>query len=315
MIKSKYNSSTKSLEVWNYSPTPLKCDFILVDLDTNLGFFQGWVELPPNQGHCNIFNFSEDPMHSKILELGFELKVYSKFNNELIHQNQFSLSDSLPKNYFYGDGKVSGYGPWYDLEYLKGYDSFFNVLPTDVIYDLGGSIGVFSKWVDKHFNYDHIYVFEPNPLPIEGMKKTFKDKFINVFQKAISNKNSFVPFYLFNRYMANSIAGNNVSAENPNFLDIIKVESINLESFVNKENLKLPTILKVDIEGEEYNLIESLSSSFFSSIRLIIFEFHYNDNNKILNVINKLTSLGFNFDFKDNTKIEDYQGTIIFTKT
>ena len=94
----------------------------------------------------------------------------------------------------------------------------------------------------------------------------------------------------------------------------LEVDCINLETFILNNNLKPPTIIKCDIEGSEYDFIESLTDGFFEGIHTFIVEFHNNNNNQIWNPLKRLLNLGYSIKMTNNNKIDADMSTFIARK-
>ena len=74
----------------------------------------------------------------------------------------------------------------------------------------------------------------------------------------------------------------------------IEVKSISLENFIN-ENIDQCNYLKMDCEGAEYEIIDSLSENSFKKIQKICLEYHFASSKPILlqNLIQKLKSQSY----------------------
>ena len=84
---------------------------------------------------------------------------------------------------------------------------------------------------------------------------------------------------------------------------------------IKDNNALLPTIIKCDIEGAEYDFIESLSDEFFDTIRVFIVEYHYNDSNdKVWPLIKRFLNLGYTIRLVDKNVLEGNMGTFIAEK-
>ena len=298
MINTEYNYQTnlfKHVSLYNEQKI---IDFIAVDINTNLACASWWVDLPP-YGYSN-FNL---PINYIPYLSGIELNAYYK--GELISTSihQWKKSDNRFK--FFAPKKELSYGSWHSLVYDDEYNS--NFLPTDVVYDLGANFGVYTMWADYH-KVKQIYAFEPTPKNVECLKETFKwDNNIQIIEKAISNKNEIKKFYTHEHSVCNSL---NYNASET----VIDVECINLEQYIKENNLIAPTIIKCDIEGSEYEFIESLSDNFFQSVRTFIVEFHLNDGNKIWPIVSRLLNLGYSVRMVQNYYTTDNMGTLLAKK-
>ena len=55
----------------------------------------------------------------------------------------------------------------------------------------------------------------------------------------------------------------------------IQVDSITLQKIFDLNNIKKCNLLKLDCEGSEYEIIDSLPNSYFSMIDKMIIEYHF----------------------------------------
>ena len=134
------------------------------------------------------------------------------------------------------------------------------------------------------------------------------DKNITIFDKAISDIEMDKIFYTYRHSVSNTLTNNN------NYDDMITVSCINLENFIKEYNLLHPTIIKCDIEGAEYDFINSLTDDFFNGIHTFIVEFHNNDDERVLELIKKFLNLQFSIKLSKNINLNNNMGTFIAKK-
>jgi len=298
MISTTFSLDENKLVFYSTYKEYAKIDFILFDLNTSLGAFNWWMSFNNNQYHEWILD-SKYINHSS----GFNLKGYLK--EELVIDEIFQFKEIDNRFKFSNPGNELTYSSWFSLVYDREYDKYgLSFDSNDVVYDLGANVGAYSMWA-LYNNVKQVYAFEPTPNNISCLIKTFnKYPNIQIFDKAISDKNETCQFFTFPHSVCNSLC---YTEGNP-----INIESINLEDFINQNNLLSPTIIKCDIEGTEYKFINSLSDTFFNSIKFIIIEFHLNSDNKIWSLISKFLNLGFNTSIIGQTN--NSMGTLIIKK-
>ena len=305
MIKSIYNPNLKIISAWNVTSQEKHLNYYLADLDSNLTFSNGWINFPPF-GYCDIdISYFNGP-------LGFRIYIYE--GDELIYTQDYYWSEELPQNYFYSNPRDVQYGSWESLQFHDDYEGLIEFKETDVVYDLGANVGVFTKWLlNKFNNIEHIYAFEPTPHLVGYMNKTFSIyPNVTIFNKAISNKNKTAVFQTFQNSVSNTLI--DFDDKNHTYSGGVEVECVNLEQFINQNNLLQPTLLKIDIEGSEYDLVNSSSDEFLSNIPKIILEFHRNYDGEVWSIIKRLLNLDFKVKVVPNNYVDHPMGTIIFTK-
>ena len=151
--------------------------------------------------------------------------------------------------------------------------------------------------------------------------KTFEhNSNVHIFDLAITDQNKSINFYELTENTGNSLV--EIPKENrigDIFKGITQVQGINLEEYVIKNMLPLPTLLKVDIEGSEYDFFENTSDAFFSNTNQIIVEFHHNIEgtsklDKIQYIIKRFLNLGYKIQVKEGDSIDNDMFTILLTK-
>jgi len=81
-----------------------------------------------------------------------------------------------------------------------------------------------------------------------------------------------------------------------------KVETILLSDLVRDYNIGHIDVLKIDIEGKEYDVFDSIDSELLSKIDQIVLEFHMNTEGKLRkHVLNKLDANGFSYNIYSQT--------------
>ena len=114
-----------------------------------------------------------------------------------------------------------------------------------------------------------------------------KLKNIFPFNLAVSKNSSEIKLFLDNDDSAHSIF-----EKNNNF---ITVKSISLQKIFDENNINSCKILKLDCEGAEYEIIDSLPEEYFNKVQNIIIEYHLADSKPELgkNLISKIKNAGF----------------------
>lgn len=179
------------------------------------------------------------------------------------------------------------------LHNIKEHTFFDNFLRKEItVVDLGTCQGEFIDEMDTLFNIKKSILVEANPTNFKKIKKSPNRVLYN---KAIDSVNgSFIKFYEDPGSPYNG-------SKHFNYFNGIEhqIETITLETLCEENNIEFIDILKIDIEGAEYDVLENLPDSFFSKIGQITVEFHDFVDPKLKpktqEIINKMVSLGFNY--------------------
>jgi len=189
------------------------------------------------------------------------------------------------------------YRPWtYDLDIIREVYKEYNISDfnsEDIVFDLGANIGSFSYRIAKIVK--QVIAFEPDH---------------DNFKIAVYNNRNNQNVVLFNsaivgnrdekRYLYGSINNTaSYSLHKSKRNHRILVDCVNYSDMIYRYK---PTIIKSDIEGEEYHIFDEL---LFNTIRIFIAEFHSSRkawNESFLRILNSLLN-DQNFILKEKIKI------------
>lgn len=137
----------------------------------------------------------------------------------------------------------------------------FHVKKNDVVYDVGAAEGSFG--LSQIENLSKLIIFETDPLWIEALKATFspwKDK-VEIIEKYVSNSDT--------------------------------EERITLDYFT--DNNPKPNFIKIDVDGEEMNLLKGSKNFLMRSknlLKIVICTYHCQDDES--NISKFLSQMHFN---------------------
>lgn len=282
--------------------------FVVIDMDSNLVKDLIWGSFPP---YSHIVSELSKPSPDCN---GYRIEVYEeKGNMETLYSTEITWGDVNKKYFFHNSLRELNYMPFVDLFYNDEYDGKIVITENDVVYDLGANVGVFTMW-SLIANAKQIYSFEPTNYLIPYLYETFHQHHprVTIFDKAITGKNEVKQFNIGRHSVGNSLY---TDLGNPNTID---VQCINIEQFIEENGLQQPTLMKVDIEGSEYEMFHSLTDRFIQSVKTWIVEFHYNYDDKAEKIIHRLLNLGFNVEMKKGDTLKNLEekcmGTFIAKK-
>lgn len=129
----------------------------------------------------------------------------------------------------------------------------------DIYVDLGANIGM-SALVAERCNASKIYCVEPDYDCYEALARNRGSNWI-LDNIAISDKEGTIPV-----------------ARWPNSHDVRPVSSITFDQFVTQHCLDRIDFLKIDIEGHEKTVINSISDQTWNKIRKTFIEYHEDNN-------------------------------------
>jgi FkbM family methyltransferase len=144
----------------------------------------------------------------------------------------------------------------------------------DCVMDIGANRGTYTYSLLKAVGKQGVvYSFEPNPVIAMQLRKNLKQSNVIIENLAVSNTNEDKVFYIHTKG-----CGPTSSLE---FFDVLDkageleetiVKCVTLDSYCRSHNLS-PNLIKIDVEGHEFNVIKGAESTIRSHRPYIVFEF------------------------------------------
>lgn len=184
---------------------------------------------------------------------------------------------------------------------------------TVTIVDIGASNGVYSlKWAKK-YPKGTVFAIEPLPASFNELKKRSRGiKNIECFQMAIDSENGHKKFHISKYHNSSSLLPfveenthkwkappNALGRQMFQYEDIIKVRTQRLDSFLTQHNIKTVDFLKIDTQGNDFNVIKSLGNRIEDikevvlEVQIIPYELYKGAPTK-KEVVDYMTNHGFN---------------------
>ncbi len=210
---------------------------------------------------------------AKIYALFFARREFRLFNEYLFHLSLRGLGILNSQNDY-----LTGEKHWLK-KYLKG-------KTKPVIIDVGANKGSYCAFVQESNLTSIIYAFEPHPKTFGILTKNTINTNIKLFNQAVGSREDSKELYdfeskdgseqasLFQNVITDIYGGSAISHT---------VEVVQLDSVIFNENLDVVDLLKIDTEGNEYDVLLGCADSIKNKkIKAIHFEF--NEMNIISNV-------------------------------
>ncbi len=165
----------------------------------------------------------------------------------------------------------------YELPLQKAFASY--VQPGNVFYDIGANIGFFTVLAAQLVGRSgQVYAFEPVPENAERVRYNAKlNRFSNVtvFQKAVSAN-----IGEGNLLLAHHSGGATLShvGTPPDLRGAMKVDLVCIDNLVEQKKMKPPTVVKVDVEGAEIDVLKGMLKTIDQYKPIIFYE--VDDGNK-----------------------------------
>ena len=196
------------------------------------------------------------------------------------------------------------------------YNGFFAGSRVKRAIDIGANIGLFTEWVLDRFGSDtEVISVEPNSQAVEAFEFLHKDKpNVHLKKLAVSEKSGDELELGVNP--ENSLISSLDHLEGLSLTE--KVLTISLNDLLADFGWEECDLLKIDVEGAEYDIFKSVTSDDLKKFKFILMEFHYN-NGRLRGLLNKMKEAGFSIDIRDDdtrfiTTAENDRGTVFATR-
>lgn len=181
-----------------------------------------------------------------------------KFGNKWL---SFILNSEADKSVFYEIFEAREYGILDEI--IKN--------AKNPILDLGAHIGLFSLYASALNSTVEILAFEPEERNFQILKENFRlNKIQNVLAKnlAVASNEGEIGFNL------SEDSHNHSLIELENSVAKKKVQATTLEKIFLKNRIEKCSLVKMDIEGAEFDILQVLSPEIFKKIQNIYIEYH-----------------------------------------
>ena len=212
----------------------------------------------------------------------FLKKIYFKLRDLLKSSNSFDKNNLLEN--------------FYQTLIYKGYKPV-------CVYDIGANKGTWTEETMKFFPNSQFVLFEPQLNLCNEIKEKFiKNKNINIFQLGVGNHDGELTFTMHERDDSCSFNISEEDALRYGYKQII-TPIVRLDSFIIKNNLIPPDILKIDAEGFDIEVLEGAEQIIKEHVQIILIEVAIMQNkyrNDVNTVLNYMDAIGFKlFDITD----------------
>lgn len=279
-----------------------KSDAILwaVDSDRIEANTEYWIIPIPK----HVFSYEDDPYFT-----GIKICIYNKETGEQLYEKPFfhkfvnlptvSLSNFLPYRLNYMEFFVEKlYSKWIDKQHK-------------LVVDIGANAGIFTEYMLRNEFAQRIVAVECDSKALVDLKRNFKtNPLVTVIPKALAPTNEPIVFYEFSRNPLVSTTlspeviknhGSGLTSDN-----ITTVETVTLKDIVSTYGAI--DLLKIDIEGAEYDIILKAEDSIFDSVKSLFIECHFFDadnyEQNYKGMLSRLTSLGYTVEEDKPNQIE-----------
>jgi FkbM family methyltransferase len=144
----------------------------------------------------------------------------------------------------------------------------------DVFFDIGANIGLYSCVISHKIGAKNVVAFEPSPPAYQKLKKNsnLNGDFYH-FNIAISDLDDRIKFSVDIGDAQSRMSTMNTESSASDY-KIQEVCSRRLRSVVKDEDIPSPTVIKIDVEGAEFKVLNGMDG-LLDSVRIIYCEIHH----------------------------------------
>lgn len=229
---------------------------------------------------------------------GYYVEIYFKdlIVRKNILVNNFDYKHSLHKKFKthkYDEIKFNEFSDFSNYDLYEDFKIYPNEIETYL--DIGANYGMSSiPFIESN---SKVYLVDADSINIRILKDAYgNDRNIKIIDKAVYSHDGVISFYETpNASVVSCIDADDVSGNVIGRLEK-KIECISpntlIEKYVDENTIDL---LKIDIEGAEYEFFSSISDYNIKKIKRIIIEYHRNVDYRVMDIIKKLTKNDFRF--------------------
>jgi FkbM family methyltransferase len=167
-----------------------------------------------------------------------------------------------------------------ELNFLSKYIAKY---PNGIVFDVGANVGIYASRLRELNTSLNIYCFEPHPITFKRLSNNVSKLHVNIFNLAVGATNDFLTLYDY--------SDNDGSEHASLYRNVIKdihhgsitehvVQAISLDSFVQDHSINKILLLKIDAEGNEFDVLEGFKN-FINFNRIEFIQFEFNEMNVI----------------------------------
>lgn len=233
---------------------------------------------------------------------GFLVEFYKSLNEDPIESLIVDLDKKPIMKKMINSGGPINFDPIfvnYTQFFVDGiYNQFFAGTRVTTAIDIGANVGLFTEWVLDRFGSDtKVISVEPNSKACESFSYMHSGKENVILEKlAVTSTDNDVIKLLVNP--ENTLISS-VEGTGDGYSDSEEIGTISLLSLLEKHGLSEVDLLKVDVEGAEYDIFSVVSPEDLRRFKHMLIEFH-NNRGRASDLISKIISAGFDVDLRDD---------------
>ena len=172
----------------------------------------------------------------------------------------------------------------------------------DVFYDIGANIGFFTTIGASLVSQSgQVYSFEPVPQNASALKHNIQiNSFSNVdiVDKAVSKESGKGELLLGDYSGSHTLSTTDQSSRPKKYQSKISVEIVSIDNLIDQQAIKPPSVVKIDVEGAELDVIEGMCETIQKFKPVLIYEIDDRKEDGLLLQEKEINKLINSFDYK-----------------
>lgn len=196
----------------------------------------------------------------------------------------------------------------------KIYDKYLANKHFETVFDVGANIGLWTEYLKSVADVNRFYLVEPNRRALNILNSSYgNDNTVTIVGGALTNKDGEIDLFVSDE---NSLVSSIVEEHKKifgfgNLNGVERSKSFRFSTLLSEYKIEQIDLLKLDIEGAEYDLFESMTGEDYQKIQNILFEYHFNDSRN-MDDVHGLIRLLESFDFVCDLNVMDSGGGFVF---
>ena len=296
LFEIEYDVNENQIHIKSNLDSSTECEVVITDILSNHIVYKHRIKFQ------NGFRYFIMPYQKWYLKYNNYIDYFEGFsisileNNELIFKGELKITPKIKVANFpkiQANPKNMSWNTYRELFFDEIYEHFvFDDINT--VIDIGSNDGLFVDLM-LHRNAKKIYAIEPDPRSVEFLNNKFKkNNNIIVSQYAISNYEGTAQLQINPDESCTSRIVKNESLQ-----DTLNIQTMTLEKYLDINNIQSVDLIKIDVEGEEYNIINCLNPKTIDNIKYFIIELHQLSKDKLMIIVDRLKQ--FDLEFRDHT--------------
>ena len=244
---------------------------------------------------------------------GFLLEFFDKGKLVVSHEHRLSNKNiDLPKFDLPDTGFI-----FFNLNefFIRRRFDFLDIKKGGLVVDVGANFGLFSRYCLER-GAGKVLAVEPNSEAFLYLQKNIKQEEGRMLCKVIHNYDGEIEFHESENSLVSGLYKDRNDMADHGNITTKKIECLTLDSLLKDEGEV--DLLKIDVEGAEYEILEACSDHTLNKCSKVYLEFHDGVNNRerLENIKQRFLDLGFEVIDKvtQSTTVEYLQGWFCWGK-